>query len=136
MDMDEAKSILKNAKDTIYTLGAKVKQLEAENQLLKTMKTGSNMGFKITQGKGFHITFDNGWTASVQWGTGNYCSNRNLNIHYTTELDKEVGATGSEDAEIAAWDKSGNWYNFGADEVKGYVTPNKVLMFLNMVAGF
>lgn len=89
--------------------------------------------FKITQGKGFHMTFDNGWTASVQWGMTNYCQNY---AYDPLRSDAEVAAMGSKTAEIAAWDKDGNWYNFGDDKVKGYVTPNEVLIFLNMVAGF
>lgn len=93
--------------------------------------------FKITQsasyGKGFHMTFDNGWTASVQWGSDNYCENFDLDVR---SADARAGVKGSKTAEIAAWDKDGNWYNFGDDNVKGYVTPNEVLMFLNMVAGF
>lgn len=32
-------------------------------------------GFKITGVKGFHITFENGWTVSVQFGGGNYSDN-------------------------------------------------------------
>lgn len=28
--------------------------------------------FCITAGKGFHVTFANGWTVSVQWGGGDY----------------------------------------------------------------
>lgn len=90
--------------------------------------------FKITQGKGFHMTFDNGWTASVQWGIGNYCNNYTLDFRSSSDAD--AGAKGSDTAEIAAWDKDGKMYNFGADNVKGYVTPNQVLTFLNMVAGF
>ena len=34
-----------------------------------------NGSFRITEGKGFQITFANGYTASVQFGSGNYCSN-------------------------------------------------------------
>ena len=37
------------------------------------MKTG----FISTESKGFHITFKNGLSLSVQWGKGNYCSNYN-----------------------------------------------------------
>ena len=32
-------------------------------------------GLTITFGKGFHLTFDNGYTLSVQIGTYNYCDN-------------------------------------------------------------
>jgi hypothetical protein len=33
--------------------------------------------FKSTNNKGFQMTFENGWTISVQFGYGNYCSHRN-----------------------------------------------------------
>lgn len=32
--------------------------------------------FSICQGKGFQITFDNGYTVSVQFGPGNHCNNK------------------------------------------------------------
>ena len=38
--------------------------------------------FISTQNKGFGITFDNGFTISVQWGTENYCEHRNLDIDF------------------------------------------------------
>jgi hypothetical protein len=31
--------------------------------------------FKSTNNKGFQMTFENGWTISVQFGYGNYCDN-------------------------------------------------------------
>jgi hypothetical protein len=34
--------------------------------------------------KGFSMTFDNGWTVSVQWGAGTYSSN------YDAEFDDKV----------------------------------------------
>lgn len=37
--------------------------------------------FKITAGKGFQITFDNGCTLSVQFGPGNYCARRNAEFN-------------------------------------------------------
>jgi hypothetical protein len=93
--------------------------------------------FKITRGKGFHMTFDNGWTVSVQWGAGNYCD------HYSTHLrtgedydraDRDVGSNGSMTAEIAAWDKDGTWFDFGHDQVHGYVPADDVLAFMTMIA--
>ena len=36
--------------------------------------------FKITEGKGFHMTFDNGCTVSVQIGRGNYGGNYGLSF--------------------------------------------------------
>jgi hypothetical protein len=86
--------------------------------------------FKITQGKGFHMTFANGWTVSVQWGAGNYSD-------HNSALDTPnaaLGAKGSATAEIAAWDKDGKWFNFGHDEVRGYVRADEVLAFMVMIS--
>ena len=93
--------------------------------------------FMITMGSGFHLTLGIGWTASVQFGAGNYGSNRNA----------EYRAAGKEDfwnartAEIAAWygEREGidtsNWYNFGNDDqVQGWCTADEVVAFLGMVA--
>ncbi len=79
---------------------------------------------EITQGKGLNITFENGWTASVQWGTGNYCSN-----HW-----KSVEGPSST-AEVAAWkDKESHVFADSLDStVKGYLTADEVVDFLNMV---
>lgn len=88
--------------------------------------------FKITRGKGFQMTFDNGWTVSVQWGTGNYGD------HYMvsdSSTDADVGAKGSSTAEIAAWDKDGNWYQVSEyDMVRGYVSTDEVLAFMTKIA--
>ena len=79
--------------------------------------------------KGFAITFENGWTASVQWGPGNYCDNRYVHIDFIPQKPMT-----SKDAEIAAWDSKGVWHRFESDDVKGYCKPAEVLEFLNMIA--
>lgn len=61
--------------------------------------------FKVTDGKGFHIEFENGITVSVQFGAGNYCQNYNSR---ETVLQTGGNMT-SMDAEVAIWDKEGNW---------------------------
>jgi hypothetical protein len=38
------------------------------------------MSFQIDNQKGFKITYKNGYTVSVQFGGGNYCTNRDLPI--------------------------------------------------------
>lgn len=87
--------------------------------------------FKITQGKGFQITFANGYTVSVQFGAGNYCDNRDYSF-YTPERDPALGAKGSETAEVAVFHSTGGqWYRpacFGEmnDDVKGWVTPDEL----------
>ena len=87
--------------------------------------------FAITNNKGFHITFDNGWTVSVQFGWGNYCDHHGKPY----DFDDLTGYYGdSSTAEIAAWDTEGVWHEFDLNTVKGYVKPNDVLDFMNMIA--
>lgn len=82
--------------------------------------------FKITQGKGFQITFSNGWTVSVQFGAGNYCEN------YMGMIKPECP-----DAEIAAWDGNDKWYDFDGSgdstSVKGRCSPDEVGAFIALI---
>jgi hypothetical protein len=84
--------------------------------------------FKTTGPTGFHITFDNGWTVSVQFGGGTYSDNKQEDPFSS---DNKESST----AEIAAWNKDG-WYEFETenDNVRGYVSANDVLEFMNMIA--
>ena len=86
--------------------------------------------FKITSHKGFHITFENGWTVSVQFGGGNYCENYDMPIG----SEHQAPVLKSKDAEIAAWDKDGKWFDFGHDEVNGRVDAKYVLKFMNKIS--
>ena len=89
----------------------------------------------ITDGRGFQMKFENGWTVSVQFGTMNYCANRSYGLN-----DKEINPQrhivewNSENAEIAAWDANGTWYNFEHDTVDGWQTSNQVAEFINKIA--
>lgn len=86
--------------------------------------------FKITLGKGFQITFKNGYTISVQFGTGNYCSN------YYSSRDN-INNIDSVDAEIAVFTPSGEFMrldSFSGDYVGGHVTPDEVLEIMNIVS--
>jgi len=74
--------------------------------------------------RGFSITFENGWTVSVQFGPGCYCSNKFA----------QENITESPNAEIAAWDSNGKWFDFEHDQVKGYCKPDEVLKFMNKIA--
>ena len=69
--------------------------------------------------EGFSMTFANGYTISVQFGQGNYCSRDVRN--------KAVSA------EIAIWDKDGTWYNFGHDTVKGHCSPDELVTWMKKV---
>ena len=97
------------------------------------------------------MTFANGVTASVQFGPGNYCQ------HHTTAMMESLKRGESitdiytapqkgenwksQDAEVAAWDKDGEWITekleMGCgDDVIGYLSAEKVLEFLNKAAGY
>ncbi len=68
-----------------------------------------------TQNKGFQLTFNNGLTISVQFGKGNYCSNRNDE----NEDNKRCSLYESNTAEIAIWDSNNKDFYFEGNEAKG-----------------
>ena len=89
---------------------------------------------KITLDKGFQMTFANGWTASVQFGPGNYCENRTYDFSddYAAQ-QRAMGKLGCINAEIAAWDANDVWYDFGGDTVKGWINADEVSEFIAMI---
>lgn len=96
--------------------------------------------FKVTRGKGFHITFANGWGISVQFGIGNYCENRNhISDPFPSDYGKaelEAGERGSASAEIAIMNPEGDLVHQDDwdDSVKGWVTPDDVLEIMNRIS--
>jgi len=96
------------------------------------------VGFHISDNRGFHITFENGCTISVQFGWGNYCSNHGdlLAIDFTKRTEPQE----SPDAEVAAWNKEGAWitkeFKDMGDDVLGYLSPKEVLKFMNWVSKY
>jgi hypothetical protein len=76
--------------------------------------------FKATQTEyhnGFHMTFKNGYTMSVQFSKTNYSDG------------------GETTAEIAAWGPDGKWMKLSEhDDVRGWCSPDEVLEVMNMVA--
>lgn len=88
--------------------------------------------FKITGKKGFHITFENGWTISVQFGPGNYCDNYDMRIGGEEE---RAGSMGSGTAEVAAWGRGGKmieWPN--GDTVTNRSTANEVAQMIARIS--
>jgi hypothetical protein len=83
---------------------------------------------------GFTMSFKNGWTISVQFGYGNYCDNGHHpdGFYFFNKVDRVKAAN----AEIAIWDKEGEWYNFGADTVKGYCSVDEVAEWIDKVSKF
>lgn len=86
-------------------------------------------GFRITDGRGFQVTFENGWTVSVQFGPGNYCENKSMAIGRDDAL---AGKRGSLDAETAVWGPDGQFIQReGTDDtVQGWQSPAQVLELL------
>ena len=93
------------------------------------MATDKPKGFTITEGKGYQMTFANGWTVSVQWGPGNYCGNR-----------RKAGPGGGgfydcPTAEVAVWDGGGRWVRHPSymkgDDVAGDLTPDEAASIIN-----
>ncbi len=89
--------------------------------------------FRITEAKGFHVTFENGWTVSVQFGAGNYGDNYRLWM--IPAAQRPPGDMASSLAETAAWDTNNKWLlDEEGQEVQGYQTPAQVLALMNRVA--
>ena len=74
---------------------------------------------KARSPKGFHMTFENGYTLSVQFGMGNYCSNRHepLNESVLETIEKYVGPEECKDAETAIWDVNGDFLKYKGEDV-------------------
>ena len=92
--------------------------------------------FRITNGKGFHITFANGYTVSVQFGPANYCDHYDRSIGHD---ESKCGAEGSTSAECAVWPRGGDLVETveGTDLSYGVTnrsTPEQVLALLNWAA--
>mgnify|MGYP001587547595 CR=1 FL=1 len=107
-----------------------------------THKRGNNMktinevekGFCVTQHKGVRIVFANKWAISIQWGPGNYITDRTMDWMAPRNND----FTGSVDAEIAIFQPNGNWYRPEGedwdDDVRGHCKPDEVLRYMNLIA--
>jgi hypothetical protein len=86
--------------------------------------------FKIIEGRGFHITFKNGYTVSVQFGPSSYCDHYNLYGYVSNEECGKIGATTAECAVIVD-DVLIETPLFDGDTVKGWMTSKEVLKLLN-----
>ena len=81
-----------------------------------------------TENKGFHLTFNNGWTISVQWGATNYCSNRMVDTNKNNQMLESASA------EIAIWDENNEDFDFGGGQFSlGWLTPNEVADWISVV---
>lgn len=85
------------------------------------------MPFSITRAKGFHITLDNGWTLSVQFGWANYCKNYSVDKRSTPHSNLSCA-----DAEIALWHGDGSLLPIDdGSTICGNVSPDTVARILH-----
>lgn len=90
--------------------------------------------FKVVNNKGFQMEFPNGWTASVMFGSTNYCTNRWTFIP-SPDQPNQSGGIESTTAEISAWNsETGAEFFDDNDNVEGWVTAEDVVAFLSKVA--
>ena len=97
--------------------------------------------FVSTMRKGFQMTFENGMTASVQWGAGNYCDN-----HFPPDADfsckRDAESNTAEVAVIYKRELIDFIDEFIPEEcssdgtVSGWLSPEDVLYFLNKVSAW
>jgi hypothetical protein len=89
-------------------------------------------GPKVTScaNRGFQITFENGYTISVQFGTMHYCERRDWMANGQPELSEQF--IDSPNAEVAIWDANNHWqrpspwFDDHNDDVIGYVSPDAI----------
>lgn len=94
------------------------------------------MLFRSTGNRGFQIVFENGWEVSVQFGTSNYCSRRDLSANFENEMSRMF--TESATAEVAVYDPHGNMvipdFEDDSDTVVGWADTENALRIMNWAA--
>ncbi len=87
------------------------------------------MTFTIYRSKGFHISFPNGWTISVQFGIGNYCGDYPYDERdYNTPRRSEYWS--SPNAEVAFWYLS----NDIVGDPKGWQSATSVAELIHLLS--
>jgi hypothetical protein len=95
--------------------------------------TVARRAFGITECKGFHITFANGWTVSVQFGPGNYGDNYDFwRCHDYRKAKIESGERGSSKAEV--WCFRDAFRETWPENPLGYQTPEQVAAIIACAA--
>ena len=82
--------------------------------------------FLVTRNKGFRMAFENGFAISVQWGPENYCDRKN-----EEDFDKPMKERfwESKSAEIAVFNKEGEFIGIADDAVVGCDPPTERLIY-------
>ena len=94
--------------------------------------TNEDKGFAISGGHGFQITFNNGYTVSVQFGKMHYCANRKDDPRPADMMDETPQR--SQDAECAVIYGGSILDYFDDGSVRGWMTPNAVAALITEVS--
>lgn len=87
--------------------------------------------FRACENKGFHITFKNRWTISVQFGPGNYCENYEL-LFERRKVEDLLNKPEYESDDAEVWSFNGK-DNYPKDPLPNQ-TPEQVLAFMMKVS--
>lgn len=88
--------------------------------------------FAATKNQGFAITFANGVTVSVQWGPGNYCSNRSTASNALLRpIRQPDGVWTCKNAETLVW---AGPHKLDITKADGWNSPADVLALMNWAA--
>lgn len=94
--------------------------------------------FQSTNGRGFLMRFQNGFSVSVQWGVLNLCERENLDEKsYNEELNTKASDIlwKSNDAEVAVLDSENNFVPFGFGlEQLGRIYSDEVSRLISIVS--
>ena len=87
--------------------------------------------FESCLNKGFKMTFENGFTISVQWGIGNYCSVRDKDEF---NAPKKQDFWDSASCEIAVFDNDGGFIELNDSMVAGWLSTDTVAKVMTIVS--
>ena len=90
--------------------------------------------FSNSEGRGFHLTFENDWTISVQFSGGHYCDNKEESYDFAKNRILNGKTTSSSNAEIAVWRRNGGLIWLENDNVRGWNTTNEVAQVIHKVS--
>ena len=87
--------------------------------------------FSNSEGRGFHLTFENDWTISVQFSGGHYCDNKHESYDWARNRVMDSMPVHSSNAEIAVWRRNGELIWLGNDNVRGWTTTDEVAQVIH-----
>ena len=90
--------------------------------------------FSNSRGSGFHLTFDNNWTISVQFSGGHYCDNKNESYDWARNRVMDSIPVHSSNAEIAVWRRNSELIWLENDTVRGWTSADEVARVIHKVS--